>query len=255
MKHQLIGPGACDQVAADCALLRSCVWALTSGNRPVHVLRLLNLATSLDSSDGEIRARIKESLEELADSGDLVELANGRWLPAPTRQVRLDTVDDTRLLVGGLPTSLLPSELKAKLEHSGVFRRTKGDFLAKELGLPSEDRASWMGEAPADLRTWTREALEGKYEAYRDGGRQFYVYAPEVFPSTTPQARRWVERLDKLSGKYLCWQDLPLGWRHRLPACGLGHQRLDHLLLRCQTAQEEVQPFPVVRDIASRAHL
>src|ERR1035441_2110806 len=79
VRQQLIGPGECDQVAADCALLRSCVWALTGGNRPVHVLRLLNFATSLDSSDEAIRPRIKESLEELADAGDLVELANGRW--------------------------------------------------------------------------------------------------------------------------------------------------------------------------------
>lgn len=233
VRQQLIGPGECDQVAADCALLRSCVWALTGGNRPVHVLRLLNFATSFDSSDEAMRPRIKESLEELADAGDLVELANGRWLPAPTRQVRLETVDDTRLLVGGLPTSLLPSELKAKLEHSGVFRRTKGDFLAKELGLPFEDRTSWMGEAPGDLGAWTREAFEGKYEVYRDEGRQFYVYAPEVFQSTTPQARRWVERLDKLSGRYLCRQDLPFGLRRYEAAEIVGGKLTRVMNLRC----------------------
>jgi hypothetical protein len=211
LRHQLVGTGACDQVAADCALLRSCVWALTGGSRPVHILRLLNLATSLDPSSDDLRPRIKESLEELADAGDLAELANGRWLPAPTREVRLETADDTRLVVGGLPTSLLPPDLSSTLEHSGAFRRTKGGRLAEALALPSEDRASWMGKAPADLEAWTKLAFEGKYEAWRDDNGQSSIYAPELFSATTPQHIRWVERLEKLSGRYLCRQLLPFG--------------------------------------------
>jgi hypothetical protein len=199
----------------------------------VHVLRLLNFATSLDSSGEEIRPRIKESLEELADAGDLVELANGRWLPAPTREVALQTADDTRLLVGGLPTSILPLELSSKLKHSGVFRRTKGGDLARELAIPSEDRKSWMGEAPADLETWTREIFEGKYEASRDAGQHFHIYAPELFSATTPQALRWAERLDKLSGKYLCRQDLPFGLK-RYHATEIGGGKVTRLMnLRC----------------------
>jgi hypothetical protein len=233
LRHQLVGPGECDQVAADCALLRSCVWALTGGGRPVHILRLLNFATSLDSSDEQIRPRIKESLDELADAGDLVELGNGRWLPAPTREVPLQTYDDTRLLVGGLPTSILPPELSSNLEHSGVFRRTKGEFLAKELAIPSEDRISWMGEAPADLEASTREALEGKYEVSRDEGQHFHIYAPELFQSTTPQALRWAERLDKQSGKYLCRQDLPFGLK-RYYAAEISGGKLTRIMhLRC----------------------
>lgn len=215
---QLVGAGEYDQVALDSALIRSCVWALTGGKRPVHILRLLNFATSLDPFGNDIRPRIKESLQELADAGDLAELANGRWLPAPTREVRLDTVGDTRLLVGGLPTSLLPSELKARLEHSGVFRRTKGEYIAKELSLPSEDRTSWMGEAPTDLEAWTRDAFEGRYEAYRDEGSQFHIYAPELSPPATPQARRWVDRPDKLAGRYLSRLDLPFGLRRHYAA-------------------------------------
>jgi len=211
LKRELVGSSVCDQVAQDCALLRSCVWALTGGSRPVHILRLLNLSASLDPSNEDIRPRIKESLEELAEAGDLAELANGRWLPAPTREVRLETADDTRLLVGGLPTSLLPSELSAALEHSGAFRRTKGGRMAQELALPSEDCTSWMGESPEDLEGWTKAALEGNYEAWRDQTGQLSIYAPEFLPSTTPQALRWVERTDKLSGRYLCRQTLPFG--------------------------------------------
>jgi hypothetical protein len=214
LRQQLIGSKECDQVASDCALLRSCVWALTGGQTPVHVLRLLNFATSLDPSDEEIRPRLKESLEELSDAGDLVELANGRWLPAPTREVRLGTTNDTRLIVGGLPTSVLPAELKSKLEHSGPFRRTKGEHLSKALDLPAEDQASWMGESHTDLRSWAQKVLDGKYEMYRD--EHLHLYAPELFAASRPQAIRWVERPDKLSGRYLGQQNLPFGLKRHL---------------------------------------
>ncbi len=216
LRQQLIGASECDQVAADCALLRSSVWALTGGQTPVHVLRLLNFAASINPLAEETRSRIKESLEELSEAGDLVELANGRWLPAPTREVHLGTPDDTRLLVGGFPTSLLPTELSSKLEHNGVFRRTKGEYLSKTLGLPAEDRAAWMGEFPEDLRSWTQETLDGRYEAHR--GEHLYIYAPELFAPSRPQAIRWVERPERLSGRYLCRQDLPFGLKRYLGA-------------------------------------
>ena len=93
---------------ARCAALASGCW---TGRKPSRctILRLLNLATSLDPSvRRHLRPRIKESLEELAEAGDLAELANGRWLPAPTREVRLETADDTHVSsVGG--TADIPS--------------------------------------------------------------------------------------------------------------------------------------------------
>src|SRR6185437_1637859 len=54
IREQLVGTAKCDQVATDCALLRSCVWALTGGERPVHVLKLLNLA--VDASPDSVLA-------------------------------------------------------------------------------------------------------------------------------------------------------------------------------------------------------
>lgn len=213
LRHQLVGPVECDQVALDCALLRSCLWALSGGTTPVHVLRLLNLATSLEYAEMDVRPRIRETLEELADAGDVVELANGRWLPAPTREVRLETSDDVRLVIGGVPTSLLPSDISSKLENNGVYRRTRGDFVAKQLSLPGESRESWMGESPDDLRGWTKASFEGRFEACREEGRYFFFYAPELYHASTPQALRWTERPDKLSGRYLCRHDLPFGLR------------------------------------------
>lgn len=224
IREQLVGTAKCDQVATDCALLRSCVWALTGGERPVHVLKLLNLAVdaSPDSvlagdemGSTEIRSRLRTSLDELAEAGDLVSLANGRWLPAPTREVRLGSADDARLLVGGFPTSLLPSELSAEVHHNGAFRRMTGERLARELALPFEPYDSWVGPFPADLKTWTQSVFEGNYEAFTEAkdGRQFSLYAPQSARPGALQAKRWVDRPEKLSGRFLGRRDLPFGIR------------------------------------------
>ncbi len=227
LREQLVGGGSCDRLATDCALLRSCVWALTGGGRPVHILKLLNLAVDVspdsvlaadDFGSAQIRSRLRMTLDELAEAGDLVSLANGRWLPAPTRQVRLGSADDARLLVGGLPTSLLPLELGAEVHHNGAFRRTTGERLARELALPFESSDSWVGPFPADLKAWTQSVFEGDYEAFNEANdaQQFSVYAPQNARPGALQAKRWVDRPDKLSGRFLGRRDLPFGIRqHR----------------------------------------
>jgi len=129
---------------------------------------------------------------------------------------------------------MLPLELSSKLEHSGVFRRTTGESLTRALGLPTESRASWMGESPTDLHAWTRKTFEGKYEAYRDAGQYIHVYAPERFSPSTPQAIRWVEKLDKLSGRYLCREDLPFGLKRYLGAEISGGKLTRIKALRCE---------------------
>jgi hypothetical protein len=207
----LTGSEACDKIAADCALLRSCAWALTDGVRPVHVLRLLNLASTVHFVGAASRVKLKEALQELSECGDLAEMSNGQWLPAPTREVRLGTPDDMRLLVGGLPTSLLSSEHAAHIEHTGPYRRVKGEALSRELDLPQQSIDAWMGHAPKDLRDWTQSVLEGPYERHRPTGHSIEVYAPELWLASKPQALRWVERTDKLAGAYLSREELPFG--------------------------------------------
>ncbi len=209
--RELTGSEACDQVAEDCALLRSCAWALTGGVHPVHVLRLLNLASTLHLSGDASRGKLKEALQELSECGDLAEMSNGQWLPAPTREVRLGTADDMRLLVGGLPTSLLSSEHAAQIEHTGPYRRLTGEALARELDLPQQSLEAWMGHAPEDLREWTQSVLQGNYERHRPTDRSIEIYAPESAPASKPQALRWVEHTDKLAGAYLSREELPFG--------------------------------------------
>ncbi len=224
LREQLLGTADhSDQLAIDCALLRSCLWSLSGGQRPVHSLRLLNLAVecspaglNTESENGsDVRLRLRNALSELEGAGDVVSLANGRWLPAPTRDVKLGTADDTRLLVGGLPTSVLPAELSAKVRHHGAFRRTTGGVVARELGLPKESRDSWIGAGPADIRAWTESIFEGDYEAFTDGNDsgRFSVYAPESARPGTPQYRRWVDRPEKLSGRFLGRRDVAFGMR------------------------------------------
>lgn len=218
LARELTGKETCDQVAEDCALLRSCAWALTDGVRPVHVLRLLNLASTLHFSGKSARAQLKEALEELSECGDLAELSSGQWLPAPTREVRLETADDLRLLVGGFPTSLLPFEDASQIEHTGPWRRLRGSTLSSNLGLASQSRDAWMGHVPDDLSEWTQSTLRGDYEHYRPIGRTIEVYAPELLPASKPQWLRWTDRTDKLAGTYLSREELPFGGRRYLAA-------------------------------------
>ena len=218
LARELTGTETCDQVAEVCALLRSCAWALTDGVRPVHVLRLLNLASILHFSGEIARAQLKDALEELSECGDLAELSSGQWLPAPTREVRLETADDVRLLVGGFPTSLFSVEHASQIEHTGPYRKLRGGTLSKELGLASQSREAWMGYVPDDLREWTQSTLRGNYERYRPIGRTIEVYAPESFPASKPQLLRWSDRTDKLAGTYLSREELPFGGRRYLAA-------------------------------------
>ena len=211
LARELTGSETCDQVAEDCALLRSCAWALTDGVQPVHVLRLLNLAVTLHFGGDASRGKLKEALQELSECGDLVEMSNGQWLPAPTREVHLGTGDDMRLLVGGFPTSLLIAEHVVHIEHTGPYRRLRSAVLSKELDLPQQSLGAWMGHAPDDLREWTQSVLPGSFESYRPTGRSIEIYAPELFPASKPQAFRWVDRTDKLAGTYLSREELPFG--------------------------------------------
>ena len=256
LARELTGTETCDQVAEDCALLRSCAWALTDGVRPVHVLRLLNLASTLHFSGETARLQLKEALEELSECGDLAELSSGQWLPAPTREVRLETADDMRLLVGGFPTSLLSSEHASQIEHAGPYRKLRGGTLSRELGLASQSRDAWMGHVPDDLREWTQSTLRGDCERYRPIGRTIEAYAPELFPASKPQLLRWTDRTDKLAGTYLSREELPFGGRRYL-AAALAEGYPGTLLLACAVHVEEGDGFAVIEkivlDVAVRA--
>lgn len=222
LDFQLLG-GDYGQLARDCALLRSCLWALSGGDRPVHVVRVLNLALDLspenvfgsETASTELRTRLRGILDELSDAGDLVSLANGRWLPAPFREVPLGTADGARLLIGGFPSSLLPDALRKTICHKGAFRRVSGDELGRELELPQEPLESWVGAAPQDLVAWTKFAMDGTYESFSESndGSRFSFYAPNLARPGALHTKRWLSSTEEISGRYLGRRELPFGIR------------------------------------------
>ena len=201
-------------LSADCCLLRSCVWALSRGVEPVHVLRVVNLALAVSDVVDDIpqrREELRRILEELCEVRDLVSLPEGRWIPAPTREVLLPESDE-RLLVGGLPSSVLPMELRRRIVHHGPYRRMIGAALGNALELPQEPMASWTGGPAQDLESWSEQILNVDlipYQEPQDRSR-LRVYAPELSVGSL-QIKRWFDRLGDLSGRYLARRERVFG--------------------------------------------
>lgn len=217
--RRLVGAAGLDELTLDCGVLRSCAWALTRSAPSVHINRLLNVA--IGSQIGleahatvSVRARLRESLDVLAEVGDVVELANGWWVPAGSRQILLANETDDRLIVGGVPTSLLPSEHRAILSHRGQFRTTRGSALADAYGLAAEPLDAWVGRAPSDLESWGRQTLAASLEAYTEPseGVRFRFYVPRR--AGEPQGFRWRDSPKGLvEGRYFAFRELPFGLR------------------------------------------
>jgi hypothetical protein len=215
---RLVGSSGVDELTLDCGVLRSCIWALTRNATSVHINRLLNVATASQIGVGahatvDARARLRESLDVLAEVGDVVELANGWWVPAGVREVLLANETDDRLIVGGVPTSVLPSEHRALLLHRGQFRTTRGDALASAFGLAIEPLDSWVGRTPTDLESWGRQMLAASVDPYTEPseGVRFRFYVPRR--SGEPQGFRWRDSTKGLDGRYFAFRELPFGLR------------------------------------------
>jgi len=215
---RLVGTSEANELTRDCGVLRSCIWALTRTAQSVHINRVLNVATSSQigleaHATVDARARLREALDVLAEVGDVVELANGWWLPAGSRQILLDNETDDRLIVGGLPTSLLPSEHRALLSHRGQFRTTRGFALASAYGLATEPLESWIGQTRTDLESWGRQMLNAAVEPYTGPaeGVRFRFYVPRR--AGEPQGFRWRDSPRGIDGRYFAFRELPFGIR------------------------------------------
>ena len=194
--------------------IRSSLWSLSEGDgmpwpmfesdrKPVHILRLLHaagrlvapLATGEDVEEGRTWEQLRSTLLELDLLGDLAELPNGYWLPAPLRAVPLDG-GSRWLLIGGQPSRTLPT-LKAELRTSGATRLLRRNPQTLGLGLPIQSLRDWKGEPEEQLEPWTSGVMKRCHLLPYDGSDQFEAYVPTT-------GSRWVERFDGLeNGRFL----------------------------------------------------
>lgn len=205
-----IGVPEHDPFTRDCSFLRAILWALArGGRRQAHILRILNVAVDIacettGSDERAVRAALRNALDEIADAGDAVEVGDGWWLPAATREVQLHDGNDLRLLVGGVPTALLSPGLQAAVEAHGPFRRTRSDALRLELGLATETLESWAGAPRTPMQAWASQLLDSPLTKYSEPneGTRLRFYAPDRARPGAAQGARWAERPDG-AGRFL----------------------------------------------------
>lgn len=182
-----------------CELLRSTVWGLASPPSTVHISRVLGaalptwqlLSSRADASEEGLREELRSALTALDDSGDLLALGGGYWASATCRFVRLPKAGF--LLVGGLPTGLLPL---GEVEHHGPHRHLNQLPALLATKLPIEDLKSWA-RLPGRfaLQDWAKELTDSlERQAYTPTSSEpFEFYRPEEGKSGTPQFKRWYE--------------------------------------------------------------
>jgi len=169
-----------------------------------------------NDNSGEHIELEREILENLAEQGDLFELSGGRWLPAPLRFIPITPMH--HLLVGGMPTRLLPSVLLRALSFHGSFRYVESSVnspLLQDTQIPIrwQSLESWLGPAQA-LEELVRyfdeqELLTVSHQHVTDTSLEAYDTA-----MNTSQYSRW-QSLDRVKdGRYLLRSSTPWGKSH-----------------------------------------
>lgn len=207
-----MSPGTGDSNSLGHALcgesLRAALWTLwNTDEQSVYITRLLNAAARIllpwkmqDKNAGiAMDEQLRLSLQEMEIVGDLTSLPHGRWAPAPLRAVRLHGID-CYLLLGGVPSKLLPAQLRAVIDRSGVARMTRESptSLCPEIEEMSEHE--WLRMSVDNLATWTQSAVD-RTNFGPAGDLSFEIYAPEIAVSGTPQYHRWTQQTSKLADK------------------------------------------------------
>ena len=180
IKEDLIGSNAA-QVSLEslsAEMIRAVLWAQCAyrqdaplSDASITTQRLLKLARAIwrplaisyqhsdarhdvqgDDGFGKYIELEREILENLAEQGDLLELSGGRWLPAPLRFVPI--TPKHHLIVGGMPTRLLPPVLLRALSFHGSFRYVEGSVdpsPQQDANFPMQWQSleNWLGPSQA----------------------------------------------------------------------------------------------------------
>ncbi len=177
IKEDLVGPHStqASPEALSAEVIRVALWVLCTRRQTasfaeasVTTHRLLELARAIwgpigddyregykerDSEhDGEPErngALSRELLDTLAEQGDILSLSGGRWLPTPLRFVPVTPAH--HLLVGGMPTHLLPNVALRALRFHGSFRHVEGGAISSLQQISGttvrqfQSLESWLG--------------------------------------------------------------------------------------------------------------
>jgi hypothetical protein len=170
-----------------------------------------------DKSESGVPIEIeRDLLDAITEQGDMFPLKGGFWLPTPLRFVPLTQTH--YLLVGSMPTHLLPDELLHTLHLHGSFRQINSSTIpalepASEYSVQWQFQSleSWLGPSPQTLDGLTQafSALELlPVERQHDLSLKAYVA-----DKNNPQYLRW-QSLDYVSdGRYLLQTSTPWGVR------------------------------------------
>lgn len=192
--------------------IRVSLWALAGATRlerpePVYVTRFMNAArrlipmkASMDKEDDDkITQGLRDTLLELELIGDVAPLQGGYWLPSPLRFVPLLNVNRW-LIVGGVPSYLIPTPARDKLEFSGAARLLASD--PSSLGLPpyTQSLEEWCRRPSESIDTWTSNLIQNKkLSPFEDSDQKLEFYAPGIrkVPSSTENLQyfRWTNQI------------------------------------------------------------
>jgi hypothetical protein len=110
-----------------------------------HIHRLENLAKKFG-----FRGSFLETLGILSDLKEIQHLGGGYWVPAPSRNIR---IEDEWLIISSVPTAHLPQDLNL-LNSCGFARNAKNP----NSEWPTQELSDWLGTTK-DLRMWISEYL------------------------------------------------------------------------------------------------
>lgn len=155
--------------------------------------------------EGELN---RQALDMLAEQGDLLALPRGHWLPAPLRLV--PATPELYLLVGGVPSSLLPEPVLSALCLHGSFRQVRTVIILANPSLNREDNhwefqtlEHWLGTSHADFQELLSHFrnIEMEIVVYQNSLQSIEAYNASI---NQPQWSRW-QSLERISndGRYL----------------------------------------------------
>lgn len=205
-------------------VVRVALWALSTHTQSlplsqvsVSTRRLLDQARALwqPLSDAYVESKKerllqpevdRELLDTLEEQGDVLSFTGGFWLPSPLRLVSLTA--NHYLLVGGIPTYLLPASIQNALHFHGSFRQIEGKATSTfQEGMESfiswqfQSLDSWMGPFPPMLDDLVQSFdMQELYSVAHQSDSSLEAY---VVDDDEPQYMRWQALSYVNDGRYL----------------------------------------------------